>query len=161
MNMMIPQEPAAYAKISGSSKYPGIQGTLTIYDTYGGSILMIEIADIAGAGGEKENGFLGLHIHEGSSCSGSQTDPFADAGGHDNPQGRPHPQHAGDLPPLLVNEGAAWMMVYTGRFYPEDVVGKTVIVHGMPDDFHSQPSGDSGEKIACGEIKEWEMNTAR
>ena len=44
------------------------------------------------------------------------------------------------------------MMVYTTRFFPEEVVGKTVVIHDMPDDFRTQPSGNSGEKIACGQI---------
>ena len=39
-----------------------------------------------------------------------------------------------------------------GPFYPEEVIGRTVVIHGMGDDFHSQPSGNSGVKIACGEI---------
>ena len=63
-----------------------------------------------------------------------------------------HPKHAGDLPPLLANDGVAWSAVYTDRFYPEEVIGRTVVIHGMGDDFHSQPSGNSGVKIACGEI---------
>ena len=58
----------------------------------------------------------------------------------------------GDLPPLLSDKGTAWMMVYTTRFFPEEVVGKTVVIHDMPDDFRTQPSGNSGEKIACGQI---------
>ncbi len=45
------------------------------------------------------------------------------------------------------------MTVYTGRFFPEDVIGRTVIIHEKADDFHTQPSGDAGEMIACGEIK--------
>ena len=80
---------------------------------------------------------------------------FADAHGHYNPKGTPHPEHAGDLPPLLSNHGMAWMAVYTDRFYPEDVVGRTVIIHEKADDFRSQPSGDAGEMIACGEIAAW------
>ena len=40
----------------------------------------------------------------------------------------------------------------SGRFSPEEVTGKTVIIHGMRDDFSAQPSGDSGEKIACGRL---------
>ena len=48
------------------------------------------------------------------------------------------------------------MAVYTDRFYPEDVIGKTVVIHEKPDDFRTQPSGDSGEKIACGKIMEWQ-----
>ncbi len=85
-------------------------------------------------------------------------DAFANAVGHYNPKKVQHPAHAGDLPPLLVENGIAWMAVYTSRFYPDDVVGKTVVVHDMPDDFRTQPSGGSGEKIACGEIKAWEQN---
>lgn len=68
-----------------------------------------------------------------------------------------HPRHAGDLPPVLSNDGTAWMEIYTGRFYPMDVVGRTIVLHEMPDDFKTQPSGDSGMKIACGEIKAWEQ----
>ena len=71
---------------------------------------------------------------------------------HYNPGNKSHPQHAGDLPPLLSDAGEAWMSVYTSRFFPEDVIGKTVVIHDRPDDFHTQPSGDSGEKIACGKI---------
>lgn len=48
------------------------------------------------------------------------------------------------------------MMFFTGRFFPEDVAGRTVVIHEMPDDFRSQPSGDSGARIACGKIKEIE-----
>ena len=71
--------------------------------------------------------------------------------------GEEHPRHAGDLPPVLGNDGTAWMEIYTGRFYPMDVVGRTIVLHEMPDDFKTQPSGDSGMKIACGEIKAWEQ----
>ena len=63
------------------------------------------------------------------------------------------PGIAGDLQPVLSNDGTAWMEIYTGRFYPMDVVGRTIVLHEMPDDFKTQPSGDSGMKIACGEIK--------
>ena len=62
--------------------------------------------------------------------------------------------NASDLPVLMGNKGLAWCKFYTDRFYPEDVVGKTVIIHDMPDDFRSQPSGDSGMKIACGVIEQ-------
>lgn len=100
----------------------------------------------------QEQGFYGFHIHEGASCTGKQSDSFANTGGHYNPGNKSHPQHAGDLPPLLSDAGEAWMSVYTSRFFPEDVIGKTVVIHDRPDDFHTQPSGDSGEKIACGKI---------
>lgn len=154
--MKLPQEPAAYAEIAGSERYPDIHGCVRFYDTYEGTIVAAEITGIRNERGEGENGFFGFHIHEGGRCDGRKGEPFSEAGGHFNPGDKPHPMHAGDLPPLLVSDGMAWMMVYTGRFFPEDVIGRTVILHGMSDDFRSQPAGDAGERIACGEIKERE-----
>lgn len=61
--------------------------------------------------------------------------------------------HAGDMPVLEGNRGRAWTAFYTERFTPEQVKGKTVIIHSMADDYRSQPSGDSGEKVACGTIR--------
>lgn len=147
------KKPVAMAKISGSREYGTINGKVDFYDTYGGTIVIVQIQGIPK---ELGNGFFGFHIHEGGSCTGNMDNPFADAGQHYNPENKPHPEHAGDLPPLLGSNGNAWMMVYTDRFYPEDVIGKAVIIHSKPDDFRTQPSGDSGEKIACGEIKEWD-----
>lgn len=92
---------------------------------------------------DKQNNFNGQHRY--------------DTKGHYNPEKEEHPRHAGDLPPVLSNDGTAWMEIYTGRFYPMDVVGRTIVLHEMPDDFKTQPSGDSGMKIACGEIKAWEQ----
>lgn len=102
------------------------------------------------------NGFHGFHIHTGNACTENEQGEFSSAGGHYDPKGTPHPAHAGDLPPLLANNGTAWMAMYTKRFYPEDVVGRTVIVHEKADDFHTQPSGAAGEMIACGEIAAWD-----
>ena len=45
------------------------------------------------------------------------------------------------------------MKVLTGRFHVGEVLGKTVILHAQPDDFHTQPSGNAGTKIACGVIR--------
>ena len=52
----------------------------------------------------------------------------------------------------LQMRGLAWSAFYTDRFYPEEVIGRTVVIHGMADDFRTQSSGNSGSKIACGEI---------
>lgn len=102
---------------------------------------------------DKENGnFYGFHIHEGKNCTGDMEDSFKNAGLHYNPDKVEHPKHRGDLPPILANDGVAWSAVYTERFYPEEVIGRTVIIHDMADDFKTQPSGDAGKKIACGEI---------
>lgn len=83
---------------------------------------------------------------------GNQNDPFPLTGSHYNPDNCPHPYHAGDLPPLFGNRGIAWSAFLTNRFQVRDVLGKTVIIHASPDDFTSQPAGNSGKKIACGVI---------
>lgn len=148
--------PVAHAKLKGAPGYGDIKGNVYFYSAYGGTVVVAEVYGITDKTEQEAGGFLGFHIHEGSSCTGNAQDPFADAEAHYNPGNQEHPRHAGDLPSLLVKGGIAWMAVYTGRFYPEEVIGRTVIVHGMPDDYRTQPSGGSGAKIACGEIVVWE-----
>lgn len=88
----------------------------------------------------------------GASCTGNLEDEFADAKAHYNPQNCPHPYHAGDLPPLIENNGYSYMRVFLNKFKIKDIIGKVIIIHDMPDDFTTQPSGNSGTKIACGKI---------
>lgn len=144
--------PEARAQIRGGSKYPGIKGKVEFYEAFGGTVVMAEISGLTPRNTGQGLGFYGFHIHEGSACTGTTSDEFADTDGHYQTRGKMHPEHEGDLPPLLSDKGTAWMMVYTTRFFPEEVVGKTVVIHDMPDDFRTQPSGNSGEKIACGQI---------
>ena len=63
-----------------------------------------------------------------------------------------HPKHAGDLPPLLVCRGNAYLSVKTDRFTVNEIIGRTVVIHSDPDDFHSLPAGNAGMKIGCGVI---------
>ena len=60
--------------------------------------------------------------------------------------------HTGDLPPLLNNNGYAYLSFYDNRFRLKEILGKSIIIHSRRDDFTSQPAGDSGEKIGCGVI---------
>ena len=147
--------PVAYAKLSGSSSYPEISGNVYFTKAREGTIVTAEVWNVTDEAKKPAQGFLGFHIHEGAVCAGNEKEPFADTGAHYSRTKVLHPDHAGDLPPLLFTDGFAWMQVYTGRFTPEEIIGRTVILHGMPDDFHTQPSGDSGMKIACGEIVPW------
>ena len=73
--------------------------------------------------------------------------------GHLNPGDCPHPHHAGDLPPLFGCAGRALLAVYTDRFRVPEILGRTVVIHSGPDDFTSQPAGNSGSKIACSVIR--------
>lgn len=137
----------ASAQIKGSKNYPELEGKVIFYQMQNGVLICTEIFGLP-----KESSFFGFHIHDGTSCSGTKTDAFADALTHYNPYDRPHPYHAGDLPPLLSNSGYAVSIFLTDRFSVNEVLGKTVIIHSSPDDFTSQPSGNSGEKMACGVI---------
>lgn len=89
----------------------------------------------------------------GTSCTGNLEDEFANAKLHYNPNNCPHPFHIGDLPPLIENNGYAYISVLTNKFKISNIIGKVIIIHDMPDDFTSQPSGNSGTKIACGKIE--------
>ncbi len=89
----------------------------------------------------------------GNSCTGSIEDEFANAKTHFNPTKCLHPFHVGDLPPLIENNGYAYMSVLINKFKIQDIIGRVLIIHDMPDDFTTQPSGNSGIKIACGKIE--------
>ena len=143
--------PDAYAKIQGSQQNPDLKGTVSFYEVHGGTVVVAEITGFPVIQGIVNGTFHGFHIHEGKECTGTMTEPFENAGEHYNPEKVRHPDHAGDLPPLLANSGSAFMSFYTNRFYPEDIIGKTVIIHEMADDFHTQPSGNAGAMIACGQ----------
>jgi len=147
------KKPAAMAVMKGSASYPNIRGTVSFYKTMRGTLVVSEIYGLPYKEGPCSPEVYGFHIHEGNRCTGNAEDPFADAGEHYNPKHCPHPQHAGDLPPLFGNDGYAWSAVLTNRFDVDMIIGKTVIIHRDPDNFTTQPSGASGEKIACGVIR--------
>lgn len=147
--MLVMNCPKARAKIQGS----GVSGEVSFFESGKNVVVVADIAGLPRHEGKCECDVFGFHIHSGGDCGGSAEDPFADTKGHYNPRDCPHPCHAGDMPPLFGNKGRAWMAFMTDRFKVEEIIGKTVVIHMMPDDFRTQPSGDSGEKIACGVIE--------
>lgn len=142
-------DPEAYALIYGSKDCPGLRGTVYFYPMWEGTMVIADIAGLPYSPDDCGQRVFGFHIHEGSECKGD----FSTTGGHFNPKNCSHPQHTGDLPPLFENHGYAFLMYYTDRFQPEEVIGRTIVIHQYPDDFTTQPSGNSGKKIGCGEIK--------
>ena len=130
----------AVAEIYGG----GISGTVYFTPQAAGVLVTAQLS------GLPRDGFFAFHIHEGPSCSGAG---LADTKGHFNPTGAAHPDHAGDLPPLLSCNGSAYLSVLTDRFALEDILGRTVVIHSSTDDFRTQPSGNPGEKLACGIIR--------
>lgn len=102
-------------------------------------------------------GLHGVHIHETGTCEGD----FSSAGGHWNPAGASHGlegddgQHAGDMPNLEVGADGSGSLSYTLASSATfeglmDQDGSAFIVHAGEDDQSTDPSGDSGARLACG-----------
>jgi Cu-Zn family superoxide dismutase len=111
--------------------------------------------------GLRPNGEHGFHVHEKGDCSSGDG---MSAGGHFNPKGAPHgapgggAHHAGDMPMLKADAAGAAKLAWeadelTVTEGPASVVGRGVIVHRDPDDFKTQPTGNSGPRLACGVVK--------
>ena len=139
--------PDAVARIQGGMDAPQLSGCVQFYQESG---CVLIVARISGLPRDSEAGYFGFHIHEGGKCSGTD---FSGTGSHYNPTGREHPEHAGDLPPLLECRGNAYLSFRTDRFFVRDIIGRTVVIHSKPDDFHMQPAGNAGKKVACGVIR--------
>ena len=105
-------------------------------------------------------GSHGFHIHEKGDCSAADG---SSAGGHFNPTGKPHgnpavgEHHGGDMPVLLADaSGEATLDLtidtVTLDSGPNGIIGRSVVVHKDPDDYKTQPAGNSGARVACGVI---------
>ena len=154
------EPPVVAAIIKGGPLAPGIEGVITFKDAPGGTEIRVDITGLPpyrpAVNGDSPVGPHGFHIHQFGNCEvGNPADPFTAAGGHWNPDNQPHGNHAGDFPVLFSNHGAARMCFFTDRFKPADVVGKAIVIHQNPDDYRTQPAGDAGKRLACGEIKPW------
>ena len=111
--------------------------------------------------GLKANAEQGFHVHEKGDCSSADA---TSAGPHFNPETKAHGMpnsgmnHAGDLP--NIKSDANGNATYSAKLHgfavntgPTGIVGRSVVVHRDPDDYKSQPAGNSGPRIACGLIK--------
>lgn len=145
--------PQAVARVTGGPLCPGLSGAVQFYQTGKGVVVCAEIHGLPRGESPCHEPIFGFHIHQGTDCAGTADDPFADAKAHFDPDGCAHPYHSGDLPPLFGNDGVALCAFLTNRFSVDEVIGRTVILHGHPDDLTTQPSGNSGTKIACGVIQ--------
>ncbi len=148
----IKKRPYAFAIIKGNDEYPRINGIVFFYKVQAGVLISIQLKGLPMSDDICKKTIFAVHIHSGNSCTGNSTDPFADAMTHYNPDNCPHPYHAGDLPPIFGANGFGVSVFLTNRFSTEEIIGKTVIIHSAPDDFTTQPSGNSGTKIGCGVI---------
>lgn len=111
--------------------------------------------------GLKPNAEHGFHVHEKGDCSSGDG---MSAGGHYNPSGRPHGRHghgehhAGDLPSLKADGSGVAKFSFESPSISvgsgaADIVGRGLIVHRDPDDYRTQPTGNSGPRLACAVIR--------
>ena len=134
-------------------------GTVQLVERPTGSVALTgELHDLAA-------GAHGIHLHAVGQCDGDAS--FASAGGHFNPGARKHGldspdgPHAGDLPVVTASaDGRATLNATTTRVTlgdgPSsllDADGSALVLHATADDQHTDPSGNSGARIACGVVK--------
>lgn len=140
---IIMSTPNAVAKIKGGEMFPQIYGGVYFYSFNDATALVCVIHNLP----KTNTNIFGFHIHEGERCEYD----FSSAGGHYG--AGMHPNHKGDLPVVFSNGGDAFAVFCTNRFKVDEVLGRTMIVHIAPDDYTSQPAGNSGERVACGVIR--------
>lgn len=103
----------------------------------------------------------GFHVHEAGDCSAADA---ASAKGHFNPATKAHghhgsaEHHAGDMPNLVADSaGRATLSVELDTLSltegPTGILKRSVVIHADPDDYKSQPAGNSGKRVACGVIR--------
>jgi len=136
----------------------GADGRLAARAMFYPSALAIEVR-VQAAG--LAPGRYGAHIHAVGRCEGPG---FDSAGPHWNPAGRrhgtlnPEGHHLGDLPNLEVAVGGAGRLEFaipgatlrSGEHSIVDADGAALVIHADPDDYRTDPSGNSGARIACG-----------
>lgn len=129
-------------------------GTTSVIETLNGVIVSSDLSGLP-------DGTLAMHFHETGLCE----DDFSSAGDHFNPHGKDHGfkaengVHAGDLPNFTVVNGMArvenfnpFVSLTPGEATLTDDDGTAIIIHSGADDYMTQPSGESGDRIACGVV---------
>jgi Cu-Zn family superoxide dismutase len=159
----------------GGDDSDGLFATASLVDTQGRAVGTAHFTEASGANGVvniqvRVNGLPagahGIHVHAVGIANPSDSPAFASAGGHFNPENRQHglnnPEgaHAGDLPNLVVNaNGRGTLNATTDRLTLSagprsvfDADGSALIIHANADDQTTNPTGNSGGRIAGGVI---------
>jgi Cu-Zn family superoxide dismutase len=154
-----PASPAKNAKESATSHLAPTAGSKVEGDAFfqrKGDAITLRLS-VSGA----SPGVHAAHIHEKGDCGAPDA---SSAGGHWNPTVKDHgrwardPFHLGDLGNIEVGADGTGSLELTtdlwalGTGEPNDVVGKSVIIHTAADDFTTQPTGNAGGRVACGVI---------
>lgn len=105
-----------------------------------------------------KSGKHGFHIHEKGDCSAADA---ASAGAHFNPTQKHHggpmnlDHHTGDLGNIEADASGKAHLDWKGKLSftgKDSIIGRSVVVHEKEDDLKTDPSGNSGARIACGAI---------
>lgn len=143
----------ATATMAGTAKHKAVNGTVEFKETDDG----VEItANMEGL----KKGNHGFHIHEKGDCSAPDA---KSAGGHFNPNNHKHgapdadEHHEGDLGNITAGkDGKATATITVKGITLKDgdtsIVGKGFIIHDKADDMKTQPTGNAGDRVACGVI---------
>jgi Cu-Zn family superoxide dismutase len=130
-----------------------LSGTVTFTEVADGVQVQAEITGLT-------PGNHGFHVHEFGDCSAADA---SSAGAHFNPTNKPHAgpdateRHVGDMGNVEADTSGKAKLEYVDHQISltndqQSVIGRSVVVHAKADDLKSQPSGDSGARIACGVI---------
>lgn len=151
----LPDKPVAQASLEGRSGSQ-VRGLVTFHRAGEATIVRAKLSGLP-------PGEHGFHVHEVGDCSAPDG---TSAKGHFNPGGMKHghhqyhhaERHVGDLPNLVAD--AQGRAVYKAEVKGlnlvagmDGVMGRSVVVHADPDDYRSQPAGNSGKRVACGVIQ--------
>lgn len=146
----------AIAYMHGSDYAPELYGTVKFLGISEGTWVEAEIFGLPDAGDTVEgsqNAPFVFNIHEFGTCGRVHGDaPFAAAGEGWNPAGEPCGRRAGDFPALLSNGGTAKMLFFSNRFLPEDIIGRSVVIHSLSDCCPRRAS-ETDSRIACGVVE--------
>ncbi|MEY2954375.1 MAG: hypothetical protein RLZZ401_2462 [Pseudomonadota bacterium] len=147
-----PPAPLAAAHLSARSNTK-VSGTVTFKQVGDRVLVKAEVTRLQAG---QDHGF---HIHDKGDCNSPDG---MSAGGHFNPTDKPHgapteSHHEGDMPSLKADasgraEAEFYLTGVTVADGPNSIAGRAVIVHKDPDDYRTQPTGNSGARIACGVI---------
>jgi len=148
-----PSGPRAAAQLQSTT---GNSATGTVSFTQAGDKVMLA-GEVRGLKPNAEHGF---HVHEKGDCSSGDG---MSAGGHFNPDGKGHGQHAmgahhaGDLPSLKADASGVARFNFASTSITlgsgaADIIGRGLIIHRDPDDYKTQPTGNAGPRLACAVI---------